>query len=40
MTKEKFINLLKGTNLKMVDTWIQEDKLNRDNKWINFIVSK
>ena len=40
MTKEKFINLLKGTNLELVATWIQEDKLNRENKWINFIVSK
>ena len=40
MTLDKFKSILYKTKLKLIESWTQPDKLNRENKWINFIVSK
>lgn len=40
MTEEKFKQILVKKKLKIKESWIQADKLNRENKWISFIVSK
>ena len=40
MTFDKFKSILDKTKLKLKESWTQPDKLNRENKWINFIVSK
>ncbi|MCR5706409.1 MAG: class I SAM-dependent methyltransferase [Acholeplasmatales bacterium] len=40
MTLDKFKSIIDKTKLKLKESWTQTDKLNRENKWINFIVSK
>ena len=40
MTLEKMNSLLANTNLGIVNNWVKDDSLNRDNKWISFILKK
>ena len=40
MTLVKMQLLIKDTNLAIKEYWIKDDSLNRDNKWINFIIKK
>ncbi len=40
MTLDKFKSILNKTKLKLIESWTQTDKLNRENKWMSFIVSK
>ena len=38
LTEESFTNVINYTNLKIVELWINEDKINRDVKWLNVIT--
>lgn len=38
MTLDKMQLLIKDTNLTLKEYWIKDDSLNRDNKWISFIL--
>ena len=40
LTEESFTNIIKQTNFKMDKLCINEDKLNRDVKWMNIILKK
>lgn len=40
LTKESFTNIINQTNFKIDKLWINEDKLNRDVKWLNVILRK
>ena len=40
LTEESFINIINQTNFKIDKLWINEDKLNRDVKWLNVIIKK
>lgn len=40
LTEETFTNIINQTNFKIDRLWINEDKLNRDVKWINVILKK
>ena len=39
MTLDKFKSILDKTKLKLKESLTQTDKFNKENKWINFIVS-
>ena len=38
MTLEKMNSVLVNTNLHIIEYWMKDDSLNRDNKWISFII--
>ena len=40
LTENSINHYLENTNLKIIDYKITDDNLNRDNKWINFIMKK
>ena len=40
LTEEAFTNIINQTNFKIDKLWITEDKLNRDVKWLNAMVTK
>ena len=40
LTEETFINIINQTNFKIDKLWINEDKLNRDVKWLNAVIRK
>jgi len=40
MTLVKIQLLLKNTNLSIKEYWVKADSLNRENKWISFILKK
>ena len=40
MTLEKMNSLISNTNLYIVNNWMKNDSLNRDNKWISFLLKK
>ena len=40
LTEELFANIINQTNFKIDKLWINEDKLNRDVKWLNVKVIK
>ena len=40
LTEETFTNIINQTNFKIDKLWINEDKLNRDIKWLNVIIKK
>ena len=40
MTLEKIQAVLINTNLRIIKYWLKEDSLNRDNKWISFLLKK
>ena len=40
LTEETFTNIINQTNFKIDKLWINEDKLNRDVKWMNVILKK
>lgn len=40
MTLEKMEVILNASNLNIIKCWLKEDSLNRDNKWINFLLRK
>ncbi len=40
LTKESFINIINHTKFKINSIWINEDKLNREVKWLNAILIK
>lgn len=40
LTEETFTNIINQTNFKIDKLWINEDKLNRDVKWLNVVIKK
>ena len=40
LTEKTFTNIINQTNFKIDKLWINEDKLNRDVKWLNVKVIK
>ena len=38
--EESFTNIINQTNFKIDKLWITKDKLNRDVKWLNVILTK
>ena len=40
LTEETFTNIINQTNFKIDKLWVNEDKLNRDVKWLNVIIRK
>ena len=40
LTEESFTNIINQTNFKIDKLCINEDKLNRDVKWLNVIIKK
>ena len=40
LTEETFTNIINHTNFKIDKLWINEDKLNRDVKWLNVVIKK
>ena len=40
LTDETFTNIINQTNFKIDKLWINEDKLNRDVKWLNVVIKK
>ena len=38
LTEESFTNIINQTNYKIEKLWINEDKLDRDVKWLNVIL--
>ena len=40
LTEESFTNIINQTNFKINKLWINEDKLYRDVKWLNIVVTK
>ncbi len=40
LNEELFINIINKTNFKIDKLWINEDKLNRDVKWLNVVIIK
>lgn len=40
LTEETFTNIINQTNFKIAKLWINEDKLNRDVKWLNVVLKK
>ena len=40
LTEESFTNIINQTNFKIDKLWINEDKLNRDVKWVNVVMIK
>lgn len=40
LTEDTISNYLKDTDFKIIDTKITDDKLNRDNKWLNVVLKK
>ena len=40
LNEEIFTNIINQTNFKIDKLWINEDKLNRDVKWLNAIIKK
>ena len=40
LTEELFTDIINQTSLKIDKLWINEDKLNRDVKWLNVIIKK
>lgn len=38
LTEESFTNIINQTNFNIDKLWINEDKLNRDVKWLNVIL--
>ena len=40
LTEETFTNIINQTNFKKDKLWVNEDKLNKDVKWLNAIIRK
>ena len=40
LTEESFTNIINQTNFKIDKLWVNEDKLNRDVKWLNVVLLK
>ena len=40
LTEESFKEIINKTNFYIEKIWLNEDKLNRDVKWLNVILSK
>ena len=40
LTEETLTNIINQTNFKIDKLWINEDKLNRNVKWLNVIIKK
>ena len=40
LTEESFTNIIDQTNFNIDKLWINEDKLNRDIKWLNVVLIK
>ena len=40
LIEETFTNIINQTNFKINKLWINEDKLNRDVKWLNVVIRK
>ena len=40
LTEETLTNIINQTNFKIEKLWINEDKLNRDVKWLNVVLKK
>ena len=40
LTEETFANIINQANFKIDKLWINEDKLNRDVKWLNVIIKR
>jgi len=38
LTEETFTNIINQTNFKIDKLWINEDKLNRNVKWLNVVL--
>lgn len=40
LTEETFTNIINQTNFKKDKLWVNEDKLNKDVKWLNAVIRK